>query len=186
MKKIVPLKKDLSFKSPLSEITSISLDHNLKLDNRTIRGNLIISGSYKSDITIEDFNYSIPVNIEMSDRYELDDLNISIEDFFYEIVNDNILSVDVEIALSGLNERVNPIKYEDDIVVPVSSNTNIFNNLNEEYAVYKVYVVKENDTVESIMLNYNITKEVLEEYNNINDIKIGDKIIIPSLIDENK
>jgi len=36
------------------------------------------------------------------------------------------------------------------------------------------------------MLNYGITKDLLSEYNDISDIKIGDKLIIPSVNETNK
>ena len=60
-----------------------------------------------------------------------------------------------------------------------------FDDSSETYSTYHVCIVKENDTVESIILKYNISKEVLEQYNDISDIKIGDKLIIPSLYETN-
>ena len=35
------------------------------------------------------------------------------------------------------------------------------------------------DTIESIMSKYNITREELSEYNELQEVKIGDKLIIP-------
>ena len=45
-------------------------------------------------------------------------------------------------------------------------------------------MVKENDTIESIMTHYKVSKDVIEQYNDISDIKIGDKLIIPYVFDE--
>ena len=45
---------------------------------------------------------------------------------------------------------------------------------------YKVYIVKEEDTIEKIYEKYKVNRELLEKYNNLNEIKLGDKIIIPS------
>ena len=42
-----------------------------------------------------------------------------------------------------------------------------------------IYIIKEGDGVENILKNYNVSRELLEEYNDLNDLKIGDKIIIP-------
>ena len=58
----------------------------------------------------------------------------------------------------------------------------IFNDLdeNERYSIYKVHIVTENDTTESIISEYDITREELEAYNDLTDLKIGDKLIIPS------
>ena len=210
MKKTVPLKKDLTFKNNISEIVSIALDHELNLEDRTIKGNLVISGSYSTnDENTLDFKYNIPVNIEMSDRYKLDNITIDIDDFYYEI-NDNKLIVSIEIGLDNLEEVLPPFKYEEEkiekVVEPIeqiqevaSQNDDMsridtddvkslfesFDDSNETYATYKVCIVKENDTVESIVLKYNITKEMLEQYNDISDIKIGDKLIIPSVYEAN-
>ena len=204
MKKTVPLKKELPFKSNLAQIVSIALDQDFKLEERTVTGNLIISGSYKmNDVSVntEEFSYNIPVNIELSDKYILDELIIDIEDFYYEIIDNNVLSVNIEIGLDKLEEKeevINPIKYEPEIIeqgVNVDSNDNqerldvkevktLFDSLdenNDTYSTYKVCIVKESDTIESIMANYGINRELLEQYNDLSDIKIGDKLIIPSI-----
>ena len=202
MKKTVPLKKDIPFKTNIAEITSIALDHELNLENRIIKGQLVISGSYKindTSVNTEEFNYNIPVNIEMSERYILDNMKISIDDFYYEIVDDNLLSVSIEIGLDNLKEEeiLPPFKYEEEKVIPVSQEVvdervdeevkSLFDNFddNEDFATYKVCIVKENDTLESIMLKYNVNKELLEQYNDISEIKIGDKLIIPSFHETN-
>lgn len=206
MKKTVPLKKDITFKTNIAEITSIALDHELNLENRTIKGNLVISGSYKindTSVNTEEFKYNIPVNIEMSERYVLDNMKINIDDFYYEIVNDNLLSVSIEIGLDNLKEEeiLPPFKYEEEKIVPVVKEDDIeqtrldteevktlfdnFDDSNETYATYKVCIVKENDTLESIILKYNVSKELLEQYNDVSELKIGDKLIIPAIYETN-
>lgn len=205
MKKTVPLKKELSFKSNLAQIVSIALDQDFKLEQRTVKGNLIISGSYKiNDVSVntENFAFDIPVNIELSDKYILDDMVIDVDDFYYEIIDNNILSVNIEIGLNNLEEKeevINPIKYEPEIVeevgkmdvqeerLDVKEVKTLFDSLDETsetYSTYKVYIVKENDNIESIVLNYGITSEILGQYNDLSDIKIGDKLIIPSIFNE--
>ena len=63
-----------------------------------------------------------------------------------------------------------------------NNNINIFSGFNEEeqYVTYHVYPVTENDTLDKIMEKYNVTKEDLAKYNNIEDIHTGDKLIIPA------
>ena len=51
---------------------------------------------------------------------------------------------------------------------------------NEVYVVYKVHIVTENDTIESIIGDYGVSREQLEAYSNLSDIKIGDKLIVPA------
>ena len=58
MKQVVPFKKDIIFKSKIAEITSISLEHTLNLDDDTISGDFIVSGDYKmteASVNKEDF-----------------------------------------------------------------------------------------------------------------------------------
>ena len=47
MQKIVPFKKDIIFKTNLYEIVSISLDHELNIDENLVKGKFVISGEYK-------------------------------------------------------------------------------------------------------------------------------------------
>ena len=90
-------------------------------------------------------------------------------------------------------EEIKPVSYEnaekDDEAEEVKTASispetvkSIFDNMdeNEGYVVYKVHIVTENDTIESIMEKYDVTKEALEAYNDLNDLKIGDKLIVPA------
>lgn len=49
----------------------------------------------------------------------------------------------------------------------------------ETYSTYSVYIVRKEETIESILSKFKITKEELEAYNDIKNIGIGSKIIIP-------
>lgn len=53
-------------------------------------------------------------------------------------------------------------------------------NENEEYVTYRVYRVSNGDTIDSIMDKYGVTRDELADYNDISDIKEGDKLIIPA------
>ncbi len=206
MKKTVSFKKDIPFKSNIADIISIALDHDLKLEGRVIKGNLIVSGSYKmNDVSIntEDFKYNIPANIEMSDKYILDNLNIMIEDFYYEIIDNKFLSVDIEIGLDNLEEKkiepkeekleVKPDETEERAEEPINRNIpnevkELFMNFDdheETYATYQICIIKEGDTIEEILTKYGIDREVLDRYNDLTEINIGDKLIIPAIFNEN-
>lgn len=50
----------------------------------------------------------------------------------------------------------------------------------ESYMTYKVYIVREGDTISSILEKYQITEEILRKYNVINELTLGDKLIIPN------
>ena len=52
---------------------------------------------------------------------------------------------------------------------------------NETYSTYYIYIVRETDSIETILQKYNVSKEDIEMYNDIKELKVGDKIIIPSM-----
>lgn len=87
-------------------------------------------------------------------------------------------------------ERVDNIQINEDI----QSNTNIsvtntiIDNINEredEYITYHVYICTDYDTLNSIADKFKVSVEILKNYNNIDNIASGMKIIIPSSNDEN-
>ena len=207
MKKVIPFKKEIIFESNIAEITSISLEHNLQIKDYSVIGSFDISGSYKMTLTstvTDDFSYNIPFEIALDERYVLDNAIVDIDDFYYEIINERVLSINIEVGIDKLEE----IEMEDkmpDIIeeskefeekMTREENTeekrcieeenpisNVFTSVSdvETYKSYTVYIVRENDTIENILTKYNRTKEELEIYNNLEELKIGDKLIIPNV-----
>ena len=60
--------------------------------------------------------------------------------------------------------------------------TSIFENFDtkdEQYVSYYVHIIRDNDNIDSITSKYNVTIDDLKEYNNIDQITLGNKIIIP-------
>ena len=206
MKKIVPFKKDIEFNNNIAEISSISLEHTLKLqEENLVSGEFIISGTYKmteASLNVDPFEYKLPFDISIDKKYDTEKVNVDINDFYYEVINNEILSINIEIVLDNLEEKqiekevvnlpeekIEVLEDREELDENISENNvsnqevkNIFSGLedNERYSVYKVHIVTENDTVESIMQKYDITRENLEGYNDLNNLKIGDKLIIPS------
>ena len=214
MKKIVPFKKDISFDNNIAEISSISLEHTLKLQEENIvSGEFIISGTYKmteASLNVDPVEYKLPFDISVDKKYDTKNIDVDINDFYYEVTNNEILSVSIEVVLDGLEEKPREEKEENTLTdeietleetrevenqtqtvsaenneIEVNEETNvksIFEDLdeNERYAVYKVHIVTENDTIESISSEYNVNREDLEAYNDLSELKIGDKLIIPS------
>lgn len=217
MKKIVPFKKDLNFDKNIYEISSISLEHTLKLkEENQISGQFIISGTYKlteASVNVDPFEYKLPFDISIDKKYDTKNIDVDINDFYYELINNEILSINIEVVIDGLEERkeitmsevkeVTTLPKEDSKEIKETrqeveneetktvnqtseveevDNTakSIFENLdeNERYSVYKVHIVTENDTVESILQKYQINQEELEAYNDLNDMQIGSKLII--------
>ena len=219
MKNIVPFKKDIEFDSNIAEISSISLEHTLKLkEENLVSGEFIISGTYKmteASVNVDSFEYKLPFDISIDKKYDTKNIDVDINDFYYEVINNELLSISIEVVLDGLEEKpeeeeeirmteekietledkeevekeedtqtVSTVEENSEEVNREEDNTvkSIFEGLdeNERYAVYKVHIVTENDTTESIISEYGITRDDLEAYNDLSDLKIGDKLIIPS------
>ena len=269
MKKIIPFRKDLEFNTPLYEVTSISLEHHLtKKTDTLISGNFIINGDYKQTESSENkdpFNFTLPFDIALATKIDLDDMLLDVDDFYYE-TGKNTLKVNIDLLLdateigepekekedreningkdtesidsntyndnddSRVPDEFNDVNYKkpqlenlpnsldnsgvslDDIqndnfmdsinndnvsdngtsnIVNSNININENQNINENnnlfasfetadtYTAYRVYLIKEDDTIDTILKKYNVTKDDLSAYNDLSDIKYGDKIIIP-------
>lgn len=213
MNKIIPFNKDIMFNDKIGEIESIALDDTLKFsDNYTIKGELIVRGCNKNNNVEKDFSYPLPVEITVDNKYDTSKSNIMIDDFYYEIINDNILRVKIDLILDDLyykeqepEKEVREVKDDiDAMVIPIDieeskindnqteleKNTEInitqdlLNENNDEkkdYSIYRVYVYSDNDTLDSILNKYKVTKEELEEINDLTNLKPGVKLVIPSI-----
>ena len=109
MKQTIPFTKDITFKTKIGEITAISLDNDLMLKGEDlISGNFYISGNYKmlETSTIEEtYNYKIPCEIAISEDYDTFDATVDIDDFYYEIIDDEILRVNIVVVIDNLKKK---------------------------------------------------------------------------------
>ena len=251
MKQIIPFKKDLPFKTKVSDITSISLERKIEiLDGGIVTGTFHITGDYKMNegsINREKFSFDLPFDITLDPRYDVNSVKADIEDFYYDVINEDTLKVNIDLYIEAeylpdtsldnnilteedkSDNEMNDVQKEDE---PVEEDRNImmesksdskndenieiekdkevtsekinnddatmndsdierndvddfandlFSNLDntETYTTYYVYIVKEEDTIDKIISLYGVTKEDIENYNDITSIKPGDKVIIP-------
>lgn len=199
MNKIVPFKKNIEFEN-IHEIKSISLEHTIiTKDNNHIKGKFILNGTYKmteASINIDNFNYELPFEINIDNKYDTAEINIDINDFYYEIINNETLAINIEMIIENLNEReVRNMNIEtEDINMPIEKintiveedtsvkekNIPTLESDEEKYVTYKIHFITEKDTIESIIQKYEIKKEEIEKYNDLTEIKLGDKIIVPT------
>lgn len=271
MQKIIPFKKETRFKENVSEITSISLEHSLhKEEEHLITGEFLVSGEYKvvdTSSVIDHFSFHLPFDIHLDEKYDITNTEIDIDDFYYEIINNDTLLVNIDVLVDKIEEKkidvekefvrnveVMPLEdvlnkaekemeeekrkeelppaeveveaieedkiekedsveeetirfdveediekftqeRENSIQIPAEIEetrenektekrealSSVFDDMGNSSttATYRVYIVREEDTLESIMVKYSVSKENLEKYNNLNEIKKGDKLIIP-------
>ena len=214
MNEIVSFTKTIDFNDNVERINSISLEHTINYDKDSIiKGDLIVSGTYRQNlVSLIDtpFSYKIPVEIEIDSKYDLSNITIDIDNFTYDLIDNNKLKIDVDILLDKLEltkedeiidigdlflEKENEEKLE----IPIEENIkekkeereesndneeSLFSKLNsscEKYITYSIYIAKDNDTLEDILNKYKVSITQLEEYNDLNEIKRGTKIIIPNI-----
>ena len=243
MRQIVPFKKDITFKSKIGELASISLDHDLTLnDDDTLSGYFYLKGTYKRLPTSEietEYSYKIPVEIAISDNYDAFLARASIDDFNYEIDGD-VLRISVDVLIDNLERReekkeeepLNDVdtrnivleseidedvqeeakrcydkeekeeidvfedikpqeKQEDESSKEVlkgrddssfmKDSTSFFQDEEESYLTYSVYLVKEEDTVDDILKRYAVDLTLLQDYNDLTNVTPGMKLIIPNI-----
>lgn len=58
-----------------------------------------------------------------------------------------------------------------------------FKDSDETFSTYSVYILRNEETVETILEKYKVTREELEKYNDLTNLSIGTKIIIPTIND---
>ncbi len=272
MKKTISFKKNLEFPTMIGEVTAISLDHNLKfIDENNITGDLKVTGRYKmteASRLEENFDYQLPVEIILTEKLDLETAKVDIEDFYYELENDDTMNCYIDVKVEGVeivdtlddeNDDVRELE-EVDIVrqkvvdeikedrcieeegtedkkdcptslaleqfsnneVEVEKNiTNILDtsreqdeeqkqemennemtkveketqtNINQEvgslfssfkdsdetFATYSVYILRQEETIQTVIEKYHTTKEELEKYNDLTNLTIGTKLIIPT------
>ena len=132
---------------------------------------------------------SIVKNIEKEELLE-DDRVVMDEELLEEGIGvitpnkeelEKIEEVEENELLKEIDNNIN-IEIENENTNININNINLFDNLKmeETYSTYRVYFVKENDSVEKILDKYKITKEELENYNDLSNIKVNDKLIIPT------
>ena len=152
---------------------------------------ILIDSKYDlSNITIDIDNFTydlidnskLKINVDiLIDKLELkkeDDEIIDINDLFLEKEEKEKLEVPEIDDNKNDNLVEHEIVYKED-----ADNDSLFSNLNsscESYITYSIYIMKENDSIENIMDKYKVSRTQLEEYNDLNEIKQGTKIIIPN------
>ncbi|MFV0275069.1 MAG: hypothetical protein ACK5HL_02380 [Bacilli bacterium] len=297
MKQVISLKKDLILKTKVHEIVSISFDTEIvKKEENYIEGIFRTSGTYKmleTSVNKEEFNEKIPYEIMLDDEYDLDSIDAEIENFNYEIINNEILRVNIELKVVAIkkeedifkevetileddlfekqsdrgfevngnvefsydddkdeeittiekndsldekeklkNNDIDPIisipevveeiqkrdidpiistpkviekiqKHDIDPIIskpePIEeikknditsqigsqSINSLFNNLNDQddkFVSYYVHILTPEQTIEDVIKKYDVIRDELEQYNNLEDIKTQNKIIIPAKI----
>lgn len=220
---IIPFTKDIKFNTTISEVVSISLEHEFTANPEEILGNFIISGEYKThevSVNKERFEHVLPFSVNLTNKIDSDSVDFAIEDFTYEIVDKDTLKVNIEYSinaqeikegvfepveeprdtfeemLDSIDEEIDTRKDEEMLnIIEEAKEDDRPENLEKEetailesigskeetFVTYRIHVMQESDTIESICTKYNTSSSLLGEYNDLSTVTIGDKIIIPDI-----
>lgn len=100
----IPFTKDIDMERKVHEITSISLEHEIKVEDSTLKGNFIISGDFRShevSVNKEAFSYVLPFEIDLLDNIDESTIEFMIDDFTYEMVDASVLRVNIDFNVIG-------------------------------------------------------------------------------------
>lgn len=157
-----------------------------------------------ADIEVEDFSYKVlnddtlvchieikieaveQVIIEEDNNIEINNLESlsssevlldrecdgDIVDNSMDIDNKDILDVQSDIIEDNTNNIDNSSN--------VGSLFSSFKDTEETFSTYSVYIIRNDESIDSILTKYKINKEELENYNDLTNLSVGSKLIIPS------
>lgn len=115
-----------------------------------------------------------------------------------DTINDNkelLTDIEVEESQKVIDNIINTDKKEEPVIkndtqeeIKTTTDTKVMNsifsafaNTEETYTTYSVYLLRENDSIENIIENYGVTREELSYYNDLDNLNVGSKIIIPTV-----
>ena len=111
MNLIIPFEKKVKFDTPISEICSISLEHEITKNDGEILGNFLITGTYKEhelSINKTDFNFTLPFSVELTTRVDLSSLYMSIDNFTYDL-NGSDLDIKIDYVIEAQDLKEEPV-----------------------------------------------------------------------------
>lgn len=183
MKKLVPFTKEIEFKTMISKVTSISLEHTLRVEkDNLISGYFILEGTYKmtqaSQID-EEFSYKIPVDIELDEKYDTSNITLDIDDFTYEVIDEEKMRLNITLCIDNIEEKEVVLPVEDVIEDFDALELEDKNSGNRESKNDGVLDDLFLDTSKKVPLEFDSKKEIVEESeqnNNDNTINNAESV----------
>ena len=116
------------------------------------------------------------------DKIEEKELDTDIKNKIELNDSQNNTRLDNNDNLDDLENKIDIIEQKEEEREQINTNEiiNSIDTNNDKFITYKVYKIHENETLESIVIKYHTTIDDLKEYNDLSNLNIGDKIIIPS------
>ena len=150
-----------------------------------------------SKVDITNFTYEVENDDTMVCQIELELEGLEvIEEEVEKIVEERECDGDIEVkkeieipVSNSTKEDVvsnEEVKKQEEEEVVSEEGESLFTNLvddHDTYGTFLVYIVRQNESIHTIMEKYNTTLEELEKYNDLKDFQIGTKLIIPFVHD---
>ena len=118
MRESIPCEEEIVFNTKIAEITSISLEYEANVLDEDIEGDFIVSGDYKIhelSVNKEPFKYRIPFSVSLTDDIIRDSIKYDINNFTYEIVDDDTLRVNISFGIDYELVKEKVLKEEESI-----------------------------------------------------------------------
>lgn len=153
----------------------LRVDIDFSIEGEEMERNFDVEKIISDDCVVDLIDEEISNNIDQIINNDLEEDMKNIKET--DVVRDEVVEDEPEVILDtelGIEEKIFHNKKE---IVEKEE-------ISEEYVTYHVHVVGSKDSIESIMKMYNVNMELLKEYNDIKELKIGDKVLIPDYKDE--
>ncbi len=202
---VIPFKTSIYEITKMSLEHDFNVNDGVVLGNFYVTGEY---KAHEVSVNKEEFKYTLPFTVELNNRIKTDSLEFNIEDFSYDILEGNKLKVNIEYSLEAesleedreetLFEEVPEEEYKEELEVleekeeekeekkeervSVEEEKTIMESIAGEedtYVTYHIHIVKESETYETISTLYNVPASLIKEYNNLEELSLGDKVLIP-------
>ena len=113
MNLIIPFEKVVKFDTPVSEISSISLEHEITKNEKEVLGNFIIKGTYKEyelSLNKKDFSFTLPFSVEIASNIDINTLDFTVDNFTYDL-KDKDLTVKIDYIVKA-DEKKEEVSFE--------------------------------------------------------------------------
>lgn len=169
-------KEEFKYKLPFTALLPDDIDLNtVKVDITDFKYDQIDEDVLRIDIDFSIEGDTLECLDEREEVSEEDTINEEIDEILGIKEEVETLELPVESMEEEVQEREDTINEEIQVIEKTEEKIETM----EEYVTYHVHVVGSNDSVENIMKLYNTNLDMLNQYNDIKELKIGDKVIIP-------
>ena len=171
-----------SFKIPFSiGISNRAIEDSISLEISDFAYDMVDDNKIKVHIELElDFTEEEIKEVkdesnEIIDMLENDRAVVDIPEIVEESKEEEVLVKNEEVN----NEELNEVEEEGLDKEMIVEESVMKNEVKDEYMTYHIHILKEGETLETLCAMYKVTGSFLAEYNDISNLNVGDKILIP-------